>query len=197
MRAIIQSLRRDHADIEELLCILERECDLFQRAVRPDYDMLGEIIGYFQLSLDQYHHPNEDLVLNLTGARNAECARIVSDVTTERALAASSLQDLGDAFRDILNEQRVLRRAFDEAARSFIQHERRKIEIEEQQLFPAALSVLAPADWAALNTRLRAEKALPHRGRLEERLRDQHRRIVAEALADRAERRVPGDAVDT
>jgi hypothetical protein len=33
MRPILDSLHRDHRDIEEVLCILDRECDLFQRVL--------------------------------------------------------------------------------------------------------------------------------------------------------------------
>jgi hemerythrin-like domain-containing protein len=156
MRAIIQSLRRDHSEIEQVLRVLEQECDRFRRAERPDYDLLRE---------------------------------------GERATVASSLQQLAGALGDILNEQRVLRQTFDDAACRFIQHERRQIEIEEGQLFPEALAVLTPADWADIHARLRDEKASPRAHQLEDQLRAQRGWIVREALANRAERSGRGEAV--
>ena len=100
------------------------------------------------------------------------------------------------AFRDILNDQQVLRQAFDDAARDFIQHERRQIEIEERQLFPAILSILAPADWAALRTQLRDQKELPRTRGLEERLQARRRWISREPLADQSARSPVTDVFD-
>jgi hemerythrin-like domain-containing protein len=38
--------------------------------------------------------------------------------------------------------------------RDFIAHERRHIEAEERALFPAAVKVLRPADWARIDARM-------------------------------------------
>jgi hemerythrin-like domain-containing protein len=188
MRAIIQSLRRDHSEIEQVLRVLEQECDRFRRAERPDYDLLREVIDYFQSFLDQHHHPKKEFMLNLLArTRSVTCARILDGIAGERAIAASSLQQLAGALGEILNEQRVLRQVFDDAACRFIQHERRQIEIEERQLFPEALSVLTPADWADIHARLREEKASPRAHQLQEQLRAQRGWIVREALAKRNE----------
>lgn len=172
MNAVIESFRRDHRKINALLRVLERECDLFRRAERPDYELLSEIIYYFRSSLDQYYYPKEDLLFNLTRVRTSQCDSIIDNIADERAVAASSLQLLGDALRDILNEQRILRQTFDDAARAFIQHERRQIEIAERQLFPAVLSILAPTDWADLHSKLSGKKEPLHSRSLEERLRE-------------------------
>jgi len=146
MDAIVESFRRDHREIEALLSILERECDIFRKAGRPDYELMGEITGHFWSFLDEYYHPKENVVLNLPRIRNGLCGDIVCNIAKERAPAATSLQTLDDCLRDILDDQRVLRQAFDDGARDFIQHQRRQIRIEEQQLFPALLSILTPAD---------------------------------------------------
>lgn len=188
MRTIIELLRRDHHNIEQLLRVLEQECDVFRRAKRPDYELLTEIIDYFGSFLDQYYHPKEDLLFNRERVANAACARIIDDIAAERGKAASSLQALSEALREILNEQRVLRQTFDDAARSFIRHQRRQIEIEGQRLFPIAQSALAPADWADLHAKLRDESMMLRTRRLKERLRDRRRWIIREELADQAER---------
>jgi len=190
MRAIIQSLRRDHLEIEELLRILEQECELFRQAERPDYELLGETVDYFQSFLSQVYYPKENILLDLTRMRNAECAGLVDDLAAERAAATSCLRDLQQALRDVLNEQRVLRQSFDDAARGFIQHQRRQVAME-QQLLSAARSVLAPADWTDLNARLRDRKASLRSQRIEERLRAEQHRIVEKSMADQAERGEP------
>ncbi len=42
MDAAIRSLRSDHRHIEGVLLMLERECELFRRAERLDYQLSGE-----------------------------------------------------------------------------------------------------------------------------------------------------------
>lgn len=194
MRTIIQSMRRDHRQIEELLRVLGQECDLFRRAERPDYDLLCETVDCFRSLLNEYYYPREDFMFSLTKNRNERCARAIDNVLVERAIAALSLQALSERLRDILTEQRVSRQAFDEAARSFIQHERRQIEIEERQFFPVAFSVLTPADWADIHTREKKENESQNARHLKKRLRAQRRWIIREALADQRERSRRGES---
>lgn len=127
-------------------------------------------------------------MFHLARTRTPACANMLDDIAAERAAAASKLHDVEQILRDILNEQRVPRQTFDDAARSFIQHERRQIEIEERQLFPTALSSLTPADWAELRTELRRNSAARRVRQLKAKLQDQHRWIVGDALAEQAER---------
>ena len=59
---IIERLSREHRNIEKLLAILERELRVFDRGDRPDYEVIGAIISYFELYPEVYHHPQEDVV---------------------------------------------------------------------------------------------------------------------------------------
>lgn len=189
MNVVIDSFRRDHRETEALLRALEGECDLFRRAERPDYELISELIEHFRSFLYQYSHPKEDILFNLTRTRTGTCDSMIDRIADERAAVISSLEALRDALGQILNEQRVLRQSFDEAARGFIQHERRQIEIEEQQLFPALLSALGPAEWADLGASLKDQSALP-RG-LEQRLHARRLYLSREAQVDQAERTRP------
>lgn len=189
MRKMIGSLRRDHRDIEEILRVLEQECDVFGRPERPDYELVGEVIDYLGSFLEGYYHPKEDLLFNGVKKSNAPCAKIIADISAERAGAASSLQALGEALRQILNEQRVPRQAFEDSARTFILHQRRQIEMEEQKLFPIAESALVAAEWEDPDATLKDETMSLRTRLLKERLRDKHRWIVREELADQAERK--------
>jgi hemerythrin-like domain-containing protein len=193
---MIQSLHRDHRDIEEILCALERECDVFRRAERPDYELLTEIIDYFRSFLDEYHHRKEDFIFNLTRTRNAEVAKTIDAILAERATAVASLERARDSLRDILNEQRVLRQEFDDAACNFMKHERRQIELEEQFL-PLAFSHLTPAERAGFRRTSRLGNMAVRARRLKARLRAQHRWIVREELADQAGRRKNQDSRST
>jgi len=45
---IIQGLRQEHRNIESLLGVLERELSVFDRAERPDYEVVLAVIDYFK-----------------------------------------------------------------------------------------------------------------------------------------------------
>lgn len=188
MDRIIDSFRRDHREIETLLRVLEQECGVFHRAEQPDYELLGETIAYFHSFLEHCHHPKEDLVANLVRMRSCLCDDMIDNTIDERGAAAGSLQLLENCLKGILNDEQVLRQSFDDAARDFIRHERRQIEIEERELFPTILSILAPADWATLDMQLRTLSGSPDFHGREERLHARSRWISREALVDQAER---------
>jgi hemerythrin-like domain-containing protein len=63
MIEIIEDLRQEHRNIEELLRVLERELSLFDRGDRPDYEVVLAVIDYFKDYPDSCHHPKEDIVI--------------------------------------------------------------------------------------------------------------------------------------
>jgi hemerythrin-like domain-containing protein len=40
-------LREEHRNIEKLLCVMEQELNVFDRGERPDYEVFGTIIEFF------------------------------------------------------------------------------------------------------------------------------------------------------
>ena len=48
MTRMIELLRDEHRDIEQLLKVLEDEVKVFDRRERPDYEVIQAIIDYFQ-----------------------------------------------------------------------------------------------------------------------------------------------------
>ena len=121
---------------------------------------------------------------------SATCARVIDGIAAERAGAISSLQALGETLREILNEQRVQRQTFEDAARAFILHERRQIEMEERSLSPIAQSAFVPAKRVVLHAKLRDENMSLRTRQLKGRLRDKRRWIIREEVANQADRKV-------
>src|SRR5262245_58724694 len=46
---IIDLLRQEHRNIEKLLRVLEQELNVFDRGERPDYEVIGAVIAYFEV----------------------------------------------------------------------------------------------------------------------------------------------------
>ncbi len=153
MPETIDILRQEHANIERLLQILERQVDIFERAATPDYDIVSGICEYFLDYLDACHHPKENVVFSRLRERDPEAAAAVGDLTAEHEETAIRTRDLAEAVNWILEGVEVSRESVVGIARNFISNERRHMAMEEEVFFPAALRSLTPDDWAAIDAR--------------------------------------------
>jgi len=188
MPAIIESLRKDHRNFELLLKVLEQELAVFNRAERPDYEILEDIIAYFQGYPERCHHPKEDVILGKVKARDPTTAEAIGDLETEHEEEARRLLRFTEAVARVFNDHDVPRDAFDKTARDFIEHLRRHMEMEEQQFFSAALKTLTDEDWAELDAKLTDEKDPLFAGEIEEDLTALRHRILKWVQEDQGQR---------
>jgi hemerythrin-like domain-containing protein len=151
---IIERLSREHRNIEKLLAILERELRVFDRGDRPDYEVIGAIISYFELYPEVYHHPQEDVVFAKLKIRDPAAAAKVGDLAREHQKGAERLRRVAHAVESVLADREILRQDVDTIVRDFIEHERRHIMMEDRDFFPAALKALEPQDWTEIASAL-------------------------------------------
>ena len=151
MTKIIEILREEHRNIEELLLVLEQELNVFDRNEQPDYEILQAVISYFQDYPDCCHHPKEDMIFEELKARDPVAAGSVGDLEAEHQNEGKRLQRVAQMIRSILTHHEVLRPTFDDIMRDFIEHERKHMEMEERVLFPAAVNALQPEDRAGIH----------------------------------------------
>src|SRR5215471_9516279 len=144
---IIELLSREHRNIERLLAVLEHELDIFDRADRPDYEVIRAIIAYFEVYTELYHHPQEDRVFAKLKIRDPAAAAKIGDLTHEHQEGAKRLRRVAKAVDAVLSDREILRQDIDNIVRDFLQHERRHIMMEDRDFFPAAQKALQPHDW--------------------------------------------------
>ena len=147
MTRMIELLRGEHRDIEQLLNVLDDELKVFDRRERPDYEVIQAIISYFQDYPDCCHHPKEDMIFDKLKARDPSAAKRVGDVEAEHRQETERLDRVARVVRNVLLDREILRQTFSEVMRDFIDHQRLHMAMEEQSLFPAAANALRPEDW--------------------------------------------------
>ena len=150
MTRIIETLREEHRNIEELLLVLEQELILFDRNERPDYDIIQGIIRYFEDYPDCCHHPKEDMIFEKLKARDSIAAESVGDLEAEHQNEGKRLRQVAHVVRSVLTDHDILRQTFHNTLRDFIDLERKHIDMEERVLFPTAIKALRPEDWAEI-----------------------------------------------
>lgn len=151
---IIERLSREHRNIEKLLAILERELEIFDRGVRPDYAVIRAIISYFKVYPQFYHHPQEDLVFAKLRIRDPAAAAKVGDLAREHRTGVERLHRVTEAVDKALADHQMPRQDVDAIVRDFIEHERHHIMMEDRDFLPAALRALEPRDWTEIATAL-------------------------------------------
>ena len=153
MTKIIETLREEHRNIEELLLVLEQELSVFDRNGRPNYQIIQAVISYFQDFPDCCHHPKEDMIFEKLKARDPVAAESVGDLEVEHQNERKRLRQVADMIRSVLTDHEVLRQTFDDVMHDFIEHERKHMEMEERFLFSTAVNALRPEDWAGIDAR--------------------------------------------
>ena len=153
MTKIIESLREEHRNIEEVLLVLEHELNIFSRGDRPDYEIINAVISYLLDYPDCCHHPKEDMIFEKLKARDLLAAESVGDLEAEHRNEGKRLRQVSDMIRGILAHEEAPGQTFDNVMRDFVAQERRHMKMEERVLFSSAVAALRPEDWAAIEAR--------------------------------------------
>jgi hemerythrin-like domain-containing protein len=151
---VIYILREEHRNIARLLNALEHQIEIFARAGAPDYDVIRGIAEYFLDYPDRCHHPKEDVVFDRLCARFPRDAAEVGDLATEHRKTAESARRFRDTVYALLDNAEIARETVVNAARGFIEGERRHMAMEEERFFPLAEARLTPEDWLRIESDL-------------------------------------------
>ena len=188
MMEIIEVLLQEHRNIEKLLRVLERELTVFDRAGRPDYEVVLAVINYFKDYPDSCHHPKEDIIVEKFKARDPVAAATIGDLEAEHQEGARRLHRVAEAVEGVLSDQILLRQTVDDIIRNFINHERQHMAKEERVVFPAVLNALRPEDWADIALKLADRFGPPSEPDFEEQFSTLRRNILELEEAAEAER---------
>jgi hemerythrin-like domain-containing protein len=137
-----------------LLCVLERELNVFDCGDRPDYEVVLAVFDYFKDYPDSCHHPKEDMIVDKLKVRDPTRAAIIGDLENQHRQGAKRLRRAAEAVERVLSDQDLRRDNVNRIIRDFIDHEREHMAMEERDLFPAALKALRPDDWAHIARKL-------------------------------------------
>jgi hemerythrin-like domain-containing protein len=155
---IIDLLSREHRNIERLLAVLEHELDIFDRAARPDYEVIRAIVAYFEVYTELYHHPQEDQVFAKLKLRDPASAADIGDLAREHQKGSERLRRVARTVDHVLAGGEILRGDVDAIVREFLEHERHHMAMEDRHFFAAAEKALKPDDWAEIASARSAHK---------------------------------------
>jgi hemerythrin-like domain-containing protein len=148
----LRRLRQDHANLQKLLFILERQIAALDRRERPDWDIIEGAVEYLQTYPDLHHHPLEDRILRRLQAKDPAAAAPFQGLAAEHGAQRAALQRIAAATHQVLQDASMPRQTYIELLTDFAAKLRQHIRMEEEAFFPAAAQSLDGTDWAALDS---------------------------------------------
>src|SRR5262245_48204606 len=154
MSQMLQRLRQDHANLQKLLFILERQMAALDRRERPDWDIIEGAIEYLLTYPDLHHHPTEDRIFRRLQAKNPPAAEPFRILDAEHREHAAALRRIAAATRHVLQDAWMAREGYVRLLSGFVAALRDHIRKEEAGFFPAAERSLDAVDWAELESEM-------------------------------------------
>ena len=154
MSATLDALNEEHANLDRLLAVVERELDVFEQNQPVDYELIDLVLAYCQSYPDRFHHPKEDLVLEKMKARNPTTANTFETLEAEHRLIADETTRFADIIGLVEQDSQMPRAQVAETGRAFIALYRRHMSFEQEAFFPQAVRTLSEEDWAEIDRHL-------------------------------------------
>jgi len=149
----IHIIRDEHTTLAAMLRSLGMMVDRGPGAHPKNYfDVLRAMLFYVNEYPERLHHPKEtELLFPKVAERVPETAELIAQLDREHALGESNVRELQHLLLawELLGESR--RERFAVAARRFLSFYLEHMRLEENVILPAALKVLKPEEWQAID----------------------------------------------
>jgi hemerythrin-like domain-containing protein len=141
----------EHANIASVLaCLRYLVSEIDEGRWTPDFQLLADILDYMETFPEVMHHPKEEHYLfPALSRRRPEVAMLLERVHEEHDRGAEMLVDLQDKL-EAYEADAAMFGAFRNAAREYVDFERRHMAREDRELIPLAMKALTDEDWAAI-----------------------------------------------
>ncbi len=154
MATIIQDLRKEHADMDQLLRLLDLEVKRLQEENGADFELMLQILEYTACYPELFHHPKEDIVFRKLVARDRDAEALVNPLLEEHKELEQLTREFLTLLKRVTAGDIVPRDHVEKIAHDYIQFNRRHINTEEGQVFPRIEKTLLDEDWAAIEAEM-------------------------------------------
>ena len=153
MPKVLDVIRDEHRSIRIVLDSLRY---LAQSAIsgktKVDAAVFRAMLHYLETYAERLHHPKEDQYLFAAMRQyGPQAEAVVAGLEREHASGERALRDLDHCLARCEETGEKGLPAFSKAVQDFVQSYLLHIRKEEEEVFPLALKLLGPADWAVID----------------------------------------------
>ncbi|MCP4321868.1 MAG: hemerythrin [Alteromonadales bacterium] len=147
---MLEIIRRDHRNINQLLRILRKKINLLESEKKVDHSLVKAIINYLRSYSDKYHHPMEDLIYAYYLKYRVVPDEIAIRLSKEHKLIKEATVELEELVEMILLDSIVPTGLCLEKLSIFVELQAVHLMYEESQIIPAIKESLSEDDWSNL-----------------------------------------------
>jgi hemerythrin-like domain-containing protein len=171
----------EHMYFGRLLDLLQRQIEIFETGMRPNYELMLDVIAYLRGYSDRFHHPREDVAFARLEKRAPELARTIAMLRLEHRVIAHVGEKLLNQLTSVLDGSIVPRADIEATAAVYLSYYRNHIAREEREVLTRAAEALTTKDWEAVNAAVPASEDPLFGPDPEKRYRDLRRQVALDA----------------
>src|SRR6202521_2713461 len=180
----------EHVNFARLLDLLETQVAAFHRGVRPNYDLMVDIVYYLRSFADRFHHPREDVAFARLIEREPDMQVVINRLLQEHRVIATAGDEFFNRLNEVAEDVVTPRAALEAAAATYLVYYRHHLATEEREIMPRAAQLLTEEDWAAVASTVPVGPDPLFGDDVEARFRELRRQIAIEVRASRHDERL-------
>jgi hemerythrin-like domain-containing protein len=153
-RAAVETLIREHRNIEMLLVMLDSYFAAMNSGDDVDETLLVDAMTYMTDYVDGFHHSKEQLAVDAVAARSGAVAAAKGELEAQHRRIGEASAWLRETLEQVLRDRPIPRRQLVRAGLSYTAEMRRNMELEETSVFPALVQVLDAEAWRLIEAKL-------------------------------------------
>ncbi|MGR9090505.1 MAG: hemerythrin domain-containing protein [Gammaproteobacteria bacterium] len=134
MSEILEHLHRDHRNMVHLLDLLDEHTGSIADGTEDDFQLLAEIVKYFNHYPTSSHHPYEDKVFNWVCSERPALSEAVEDLRREHASQAGLGEEVAAFLQGVLSGHMVPRQKIVDDLNRYSAVQRAHVDKEEGYL---------------------------------------------------------------
>lgn len=149
----IEVIQREHRNYDRVLAALEAAvARLPERGPKPGLELLASVIYYIRVFPEKLHHPKEEQYLFAPLRRRCpDAAALLDELEAQHHEGGELIERVDRALQAYERDEPGGRAALQQAARAFVEMQRRHIGLEERELLPLARERLSEAEKRAMD----------------------------------------------
>jgi branched-chain amino acid transport system ATP-binding protein len=152
--AAVQTLIREHHNIEMLLVMLDSYFAAMSAGDEVDEALLVDAMGYMTEYVDGFHHSKEELAIDVVAGRSRAIANAKAELEAQHHRIGEAGAWLRDTLEQVLRDEPVSRHKLIATGLTYTAEMRRNMELEERLVFPALAEVLDADAWRVIDARV-------------------------------------------
>ncbi|WED27130.1 hemerythrin domain-containing protein [Vibrio sp. DW001] len=149
---MMEQIHREHGYMVRLLAILRSKWNALKDEKPINYSLIKEIVDYLSSHSETVHHPKEDILYRYYVEKYPANSGI-KNLELEHQKLSEKTQDFIIIVDMILQDAVVPQDVFLDQLESFIQNQKRHLDIEEKEILPLIKSTFTTEDWQEVESR--------------------------------------------